>query len=181
MRSRRQSAPGRSTATALTAIEGDLEQEPVGLAVAAQDVADLGATADLVATEVTADADLSVRETAEITARGSHMRRVRRRKPRAETIVAAPEPVWTRGMIAWRVALATVVLGAFVALLGHGVGSLLLAAETPSLVSVILTAFGLVASSYFAMTLWHAKRYRAVASYPDAMMTKVTVIVPAYN
>ena len=153
----------------------------MGLAVAAQDVADLGATADLVATEVTADADLSVRETAEITARGSHMRRVRRRKPRAEAIVAPPEPVWTRGMIAWRVALATVVLGAFVALLGHGVGSLLLAAETPSLVSLILTAFGLVASSYFAMTLWHAMRYRAVASYPDAMLPKVTVIVPAYN
>ena len=77
MRSRRQSAPGRSTATALTAIEGDLEQEPVGLAVAAQDVADLGATADLVATEVTADADLSVRETAEITARGFRRRRSR--------------------------------------------------------------------------------------------------------
>jgi len=83
MRSRRQSAPGRSTATALTAIEGDLEQEPVGLAVVAQDAVDLPGTVDLAgavdlaATEVTADADLSVRETAEITARGFRRRRSR--------------------------------------------------------------------------------------------------------
>lgn len=167
MRSRRKSAPERGTATALAVVESDLEQELAPVEPAR---------------DVPEDAlDLSTRETAEITARGSHMRRVRRRKPRAQLAIEAPAQVWTRGMIAWRVALATVVLGTFTALLAHGVGSLLLAAETPSIVSIILTAFGVVASSYLAMTLWHALRYRAVASYADAALPRVTVIVPAYN
>lgn len=122
--------------------------------------------------------DLPGREGAEITARGSHMRRVRRRAPRPR---AHAEPVFSRAMIAWRLAVAGVVLAAFAALLAHGIASLLLAAETPSIVSIGLTAFGLVASSWLALTLFHAWRYRAVAAYPDAALPRVTLIVPAYN
>jgi hyaluronan synthase len=118
---------------------------------------------------------------AELTARGSHLRRVRK-KPRARGVVREiPKVRWTAGMIAWRVALSVVVLGAFAGLVAHGAASLVLAAGTPSLVSIALTVFGLVASGYFAATLWHAFRYQPVASYPDEKLPRVTVIVPAFN
>lgn len=126
--------------------------------------------------------ELGGRELAELTARGSHLRRVRRRSPRARTSSRrSVERQFTRAMIAWRVALASAVLVAFAGLVGHGVVSLVLAPGIPSLVSLILTTFGVVASTYFGLTLWHALRYRPIADPSDELLPSLAVIVPAYN
>lgn len=175
--------------------------EPVALArpvgvrgadeIAAEDAAVASAVTDdvvAVASDADADAELGAREAAELTARGSHLRRVRRRKPRPaeprslrRAGSVAAERRFTRAELAWRAAVASVVLVAFAALIGHGMVSILFGAETPSVVSAVLCAFGVVASTYFAMTLWHALRYRPVAPFSDAALPRVAVIVPAYN
>lgn len=159
-----QSSPSREGANrALRALEDPPERS-------------LGGSAD----DPSRTPEISTRENAEITARGSHMRRVRR-KARPVEVAAAPEVRWTAAGIAWRVALAAIVLSGFAALLAHGAASLLLAAETPSAISIGLGAFGMIASAYFAMTLWSAIRYRPVPACPEAALPRVTVIVPAYN
>lgn len=114
----------------------------------------------------------------EVTAHGSHMRRVRRKAAPSRRL-EHPVEAFTPGMIAWRVALATVVVGGFLALVGRN-ASALVASDT-SLLAKVLIGFGLVATGYFLMTLYHAFRYRAVASPDDARLPRVTVIVPAYN
>ena len=84
-------------------------------------------------------------------------------------------------MIAWRVALASVVLITFAGLVAHSVASLILAPGTPSLVSMVLTGFGVIASTYFGLTLWHALRYRPVADASEDALPHLAVIVPAFN
>jgi hyaluronan synthase len=115
----------------------------------------------------------------DVTAHGSHMRRVKRRSgaPRPRT---APPVVWTRSMIVWRAALATVVIGAFAALVAGNAASVA-SGNGVSAAAIALLAFGTVATTYFAMTVYHALRYRAVPVYDDALLPRVTVIVPAYN
>lgn len=128
------------------------------------------------------DGDLGARELAELTARGSHLRRVRRRAPRARGGSArAKAPRFTPVMIAWRVTVAALVLVAFAGLVGHGAVSLLLAAETPSVVTVVLSAFGVIATTYFGLTLWHALRYRPWDGAREDALPRIAVIVPAYD
>jgi hyaluronan synthase len=110
-------------------------------------------------------------------ANGSHKRRIARRSASS----APAESPLSKASIAWRVALAVVTLGLFAALVVHGVSSLILASADAGALVVALTAFGVVASGYFFLTLWHALRYRAVASPADDALPTVTVIVPAYN
>ncbi|UJR82711.1 Hypothetical protein I5071_47760 [Sandaracinus amylolyticus] len=138
-----------------------------------------------------ADVDLGAREHAELSARGSHMRRVRRRKSRpAESAVAprgasaaqglASDAAFTKGQLTWRLGVTAAVVAAFVAVLAHGAASVLLAPGASAL-AIVLTVSGAVATWYFAMTLWHALRYRATPSFSDAALPRLTVIVPAYN
>lgn len=111
-------------------------------------------------------------------ANGSHKRRIARRRGAATEPVEAP---LSRASIAWRVALATATLIVFAAVVAHGVSSLILASADAGALVVVLTAFGVVATGYFFLTLWHALRYRAVRSPSDDVLPTVTVIVPAYN
>jgi hyaluronan synthase len=130
------------------------------------------------------DPGTSARERAELTARGSHMRRVRRRSPRARGATApsiAGRPRFTAAMLAWRALLASAVLVVFAVVLAQGAAAVLLAPGGSSLLTVFLTLFGLVAVGYFGLTVWHALRYREVAPFSDSALPRVTVIVPAYN
>jgi hyaluronan synthase len=111
-------------------------------------------------------------------ANGSHKRRVVRRRGAATEPVEAP---LSRLAIAWRLVLAVATLSVFAAVVVRGVSSLVFASADPGAVVVVLTAFGVVATGYFFLTLWHALRYRAVRSPSDQALPTVTVIVPAYN
>ena len=130
-------------------------------------------------------AEVTFLERAELTAHGSHIRRAKtpRRDPSERRKVhALPQaPKWSRTAIAWRVALATAVLGGFIALLATDALALVSATTTPPLVSFVLTGFGLAASTYFLLTLYHALRYRPVTLLAGTKLPRVTVIVPAYN
>lgn len=116
----------------------------------------------------------------ELTAHGSHQRRVAKRtgSPKAKAPVAPPV-VWTPSMIAWRVALAIVVLGGSGALVSTEMASVL-AQDTLPLTSILI-AVGSLSACYFAATVFYALRYRAPAALPDAALPQITVIVPAYN
>ena len=114
----------------------------------------------------------------EVTAHGSHMRRVRRRVGKSQPAIQ-PREAWSRGMIAWRAVLAIVVVAVFAALLVRSAMSIW-AGGGLSLAAPVV-AFGLVGTFYFALTVFHAFRYRAFESKADAALPRVTLIVPAYN
>lgn len=115
-----------------------------------------------------------------LTAHGSHRRRIARRAE-PERTSAPTAPRWSWPAIAWRTALAAATLAVFLGLVGRGVSSLILAPGQPTALMVVLTSFGVIATTYFVLTLWHALRYREVASARDAALPMLTVIVPAYN
>ncbi len=115
---------------------------------------------------------------APLTARGSHRRRITRNKGRTLPRIAEDRPL-ARSTIVWRALLAVSVAVAFVSLVGTSVLATLMAA--PSIVIALITGFGVVATTYFAVTCWSALRYRAVRSYDDTRLPMVTLIVPAYN
>jgi hyaluronan synthase len=113
-----------------------------------------------------------------LTAHGSHKRRIERNKSRSLPRVEEDAPL-ARAAVAWRVALAAVVVVAFATLVGTSVLATVLAA--PSLVVGVLTGFGVLATTYFVVTCWSAYRYRSVPSYDDSRLPMITLIVPAYN
>jgi hyaluronan synthase len=113
-----------------------------------------------------------------LTAHGSHKRRIERSKTRSLPRVAEDQPL-PRTAIAWRAALALVVVAAFATLVGTSVLTTLMAA--PSLVAGLITTFGVLMTTYFVVTCWSAYRYRSVPSYDDSRLPMITLIVPAYN
>ncbi len=122
----------------------------------------------------------------DLRAHGSHKRRVRRRSPLAPVAIPEDAPLPGRAL-ALRAALALLVTTVFVTLvLSSGLDvlqSTLYAGSlgVRALVVSFLTVFGVAASGHFAATCWRAWRYRAVSSPGDAVLPRVTVIVPAYN
>jgi hyaluronan synthase len=113
-----------------------------------------------------------------LTAHGSHKRRIERGKGRTFPRVAEDQAL-PRAAVTWRVALAIVVVASFTAIVGTSVLTTLLAA--PSFVALLITSFGVLATSYFVLTCVAAHRYRSIASYDDSRLPMITLIVPAYN
>ena len=174
----RATGPGLAVVTSDDACDTDHEASlPPGEAV----IRALDAAPDAAVDEV----ELGARELAELSARGSHLRRVRRRRPREDRPAPArgmaSEPRLRGTSVAWRVALAIAVLIAFAVVLAEGTLSVLLAPGASSALVMVLAGSGVLASAYFVMTLWHALRYRATPAYSDAALPRLTVIVPAYN
>ncbi len=93
----------------------------------------------------------------------------------------APLGPWPRSALLWRLVVATVTLGVFLDLVVHSAAALFSSSNRPTALIAVLTSFGVIATTYFLLTLFHALRYRAVRAAEDRALPMLTVIVPAYN
>lgn len=138
-----------------------------------------------------ADAAETLREAfdlRDLDARGSHKRVIRKKTALAPPI-PEDEPM-TRAAIVARAVTAVVFAAVFLGVVGASAASAFqdvwhsATAGTMGVRLAIggaLTAFGLVLTAHFIATAVRAYRYRPVGSPGDAVLPRVTVIVPAYN